>query len=93
MLDTSNRITIGGELMLRSNLKANQKIDIFFDHMEKKLLFLPSDEVNNTDMYFVASHGIDSKNRVIIPKTIRDIFPKASYLPVERNGKIYVLII
>ena len=66
MLDTNNRITIGAELMSRSNLKSNQKIDIFFDHLEKRLLFLPSDEVNNTDMYFVTSHGIDSKKARVI---------------------------
>ena len=93
MLDANNRITIGAELMLRANLKPNQEIDIFFDHLEKRLLFLPSDEVNATTMYFVKSHSIDSKSRVFVPKCIRDIFPKASYLPVERNGKIFVLII
>ena len=94
MLDSSGRIVIGKELLSRTHLSINQEIEIFFDNNKKKLLILPKNESRYDDnLYYIRTHNLDEHGRIHIPKCIRRIFPKATYLPTEKDGEICILII
>ena len=94
MLDSHGRVVLGKELLSRVDLETNHKVNMFFDDTQKRLILLSCDDVRSTKMlYFVATHNIDEKGRIFIPAQVRKAFPKATYLPVEKDGNIYILII
>ena len=94
MLESQGRLAIGKELFSRVDIKENQKVTIFFDNTQKALVLLPCDDVRSTStLYFVATHTIDAKGRIFIPAQVRDAFPGATYLPTEKDGIVYILIL
>ena len=94
MLDKVGRIAIGQELLSRANLRIKQEVGIYFDHIQKRMLLLPQGENPYEEtLYYVRTNTIDEKGRIYIPKSIRDAFKEVTYLPSEKNGDIYILII
>ena len=96
MAEKKVRVTIGSELLSRSEeLKVQENVNIFYDSI-KKAMFLRGKDTNQEfgkNIYFVVTHKMDEKGRIKIPFAIRTAFPEATYLPVEQNGRIYILII
>ena len=96
MADKQERVTIGTELLSKSEeLKIQEEVKMLYDST-KRAIFLQGKDINQElgkDIYFVATHKINEKGRIVIPAVIRNAFPEADYLPVEQNGKIYILII
>ncbi len=96
MADKKVRVSIGAELLSRSEeLKVQEDVNIFYDSTRKAIL-LRGKDINQElgeDIYFIATHKIDPKGRINVPSAIRTAFPEATYLPAEQNGKIYILII
>ena len=96
MADKKVRVSIGAELLSRSEeLKVQEDVNIFYDSTRKAIL-LRGKDVNQElgeDIYFIATHKIDSKGRINVPSAIRTAFLEATYLPAMQNDKIYVLII
>ena len=93
MLDSQGRIAIGKEILSRVNLKKKQEINIFLDYNERRLLILSAADPRRTALYFVTKHMIDEKGRIFVPSQIRNAFKDATYLPVERDGNVYILIL
>ena len=92
MLDEQNRLIIGKDLIEKSTLKLREKVNIYYEPEEKKLILKRCDE-EVSGKYFVATHPLEGKARIVIPSTIRNAFPDARYLPVEKDGEIFILII
>ena len=92
MLDSQGRIAIGKEILSRVNLKTKQEINFFLDYNERRLLILSAADPRRTDLYFVAKQTIDEKGRIFMPAQIRKAFKDATYLPVEKDGNMYILI-
>lgn len=96
MADTHKRVSIGIELLSKSEeIKVMEDVKIFYDSKRKAMLLGKKDVNENLgdDIYFLVIHKLDPKGRIVIPSTIRIAFPKATYLPVMQNGRIYILII
>ena len=94
MLDAQGRITIKKELLSKDEyMGADMQTNIFYDP-NHKIICLRSKYIESVEgLYWVAKHKIDKKGRIFIPMSIRDAFPGATYLPAEKNGRIYILII
>lgn len=95
MLDAQGRIAIGKNLLVRDKLiNANREAKIFYDSIHRKLILrnIYAEEYDE-EIYFIVNHKIDKKGRIFIPKSIRNAFPDATYLPVAKHGRIYILII
>ena len=92
MLDSENRLMIGIELVEKSNLDMGGKVFIYYEPEEKTLILKKYDQGNNYK-YFVGTQILQKKARLVIPSSIRNAFPEATYLPVEKYGEIYILII
>ena len=92
MLDEQNRLIIGKELIEKSTLKLREKIYVYYEPEEKKLILKRCEEKVD-GKYFVATQLLESKARMVIPSSIRNAFPDAKYLPVEKDGEIFILII
>jgi len=92
MLDAQNRLVIGKELIERANFKLREKLNIYYEPEEKRLLLKRLNE-DVGEKYFVSTQLLEVKTRVAIPLSIRNAFPNAKYLPVEKDGEIYILII
>lgn len=94
MLDSQGRVTIISDLLKRSKyIKKWETVNIYLN-MDKKILLLnPTIERIGDDTYFISTRRMDEKGRIFIPTSIRNCFPKSKYLPAERNGEIYILII
>ena len=95
MLEAQGRLVIGKELLSRVDIKEKQKVDIFFDIIQKALVLLSCDDTMRikSNLYFIATHTIGVKGRFYIPSQVREAFPGATYLPTEKDGTIYILII
>jgi len=92
MLDKENRLMLGKELVEKSMLELGEKVYIYYDPEEKKLILKRYKWTINAK-YFVATQLLEEKARMVIPAAIRNAFPEATYLPVEKDGEIYILII
>lgn len=94
MLESQGRLVIGKDLLSRVDIKENQKVDVFFDNTQKALVLLSCGDLRKkSTLYFIATHTISLKGRFCIPSQVRDAFPKATYLPTEKDGIIYILIL
>lgn len=92
MLDKQGRITIKEDLLANATyVKRNGKVDVYLEPDKKRLHLNPSRITDET--YFVGSCKMDEKGRIYMPSSIRSAFPNANFLPAERNGEIYILII
>lgn len=94
MLDAQGRIAISSELLKNSKyVKGGEKVKIFFKPDKKVLHLNPPMEELNDNTYFIATHKMDERGRIFIPSIIRKTFSNANFLPAEKNGEIYILII
>ena len=94
MLDAQGRITIGNDLLSKDEyIKTYGKAKIFYDDYQKRIVLRSIYAEMGGRYYFIAEHKIDKKGRICIPASIRNAFPGATYLPAEKNGRIYILII
>ena len=98
MLDAQGRIVIPAEQLGRVNQKIiGKKLKIYFDSNNHSLRFyiyeIDYGLEGYENMYYIASHTLNTKGRITIPKVIREAFPNAAYLPVEKKGEILILII
>lgn len=94
MLDKEGRIALGKEILSRQEeIHAKQEVLLFFDHYQNEILIEPKGKTCNNKLHFIRNAKIDSNGRIFVPKVIRKAFPNATYIPAERNGKIYILII
>lgn len=96
MADKKVRVSIGTELLSKSKeINVMENVKIFYDSKRKAMLLCGkgADEKVGDDIYFIATHRIDSKGRINVPSAIRTAFLEATYLPAVQNGKIYILII
>jgi len=91
MLDKENRISLGMELIKGGNLNVPQKVYIYYEPEHKRLALKKADCFSN--LYFVKDQIVDEKGRMVIPASVRNAFPEATYLPVIMWGEIYILII
>lgn len=93
MLDAQGRITINSDLLEKvESVKRGDKVKIFLEINKRRLIINPTRDIYE-EAYFIATHNIDEKGRIFLPASIRKTFPNAKYLPVERDGEIFVLII
>lgn len=98
MLDAQGRIVIPSEQLERvGESLIGKKIQIYFDS-ENRSLNLRMHDVDYgfkeyKNMYYIATHILNQKGRIFIPKVIREAFPNATYLPAEKDGEIFILII
>ena len=94
MLDAQGRITIGKKLLSNEEyIVLYGEANIFYEPIQK-IISLRSKYIKSVEgMYLVATHKVDKKGRIFIPMSIRNAFPGATYLPAEKNGRIYILII
>ena len=98
MLDNQGRMVIPTELLKKVELTTLPKdVSICFDTKKKSLVLmehpLEYGLCSCENVYYIATKYISEKGRINIPKTVRDAFENASYLPAEQDGKIYILII
>ena len=85
------RISLGMELIKGGNLNVPQKVYIYYEPEHKRLALKKADCFSN--LYFVKDQIVDEKGRMVIPASVRNAFPEATYLPVIMWGEIYILII
>lgn len=98
MLDEQGRIVIPSEQLGRVNQKIiGKKLKIYFDSKNRSLSLnlydLDYGLAGYENMYYIATHTINEEGRICIPKVIREVFQNANYLPVEKEGELYILII
>jgi len=91
MLDSGNRLSMGKDLTDEVKLKLPPKVYIYYEHENRRLVLKSEKCFEN--QYYVKEQIIDEKSRVVIPASVRNAFPNATYLPVTMNGEIYILII
>ena len=91
MLDKENRIMLGMELIREGRLSVPQRMYIYYEPEHKRLALKKADCFSN--LYFVKDQIVDEKGRMVIPASVRNAFPEATYLPVVLWGEIYILII
>ena len=91
MLNKENRIMLGKELLKGGNLDVPQRVYIYYEPEHKRLALKKADCFSN--LYFVKEQIIDEKGRIVIPASVRNAFPEATYLPVVMWSEIYILII
>jgi len=90
-LGKEKRISLGMELIKGGNLNVPQKVYIYYEPEHKRLALKKADCFSN--LYFVKDQIVDEKGRMVIPASVRNAFPEATYLPVIMWGEIYILII
>ena len=94
MLDNEGRIKIVKEIFDRQDkIFPQQEVLLFLDHHNNEIIIEPKGEIINNGLHFVRNASIDSKGRIIVQKQIRKVFQNANFMPAEKNGKIYILII
>lgn len=94
MLDSQGRLTLKKELLSKDEyVRADSETNIFYDPNNKRICLRSQYIESIEEMYWVAKQKIDKKGRIFIPASIRNAFPGATYLPAEKNGRIYILII
>jgi len=96
MLDAQGRIIIPSEQLEKvDGTMKERELSIYFDSKRKrlKLRLHPFDYGEENSIYYIATYTMDKKGRISIPKVIRKAFPDSTYLPAERDGEIYILII
>ena len=91
MLDKDNRLTLGMDLLIAGGLKLPQEMYIYYEPEQKRLALKKANCFSNS--YFVKRQTIDEKGRIVIPASVRNAFPEATYLPVVMWSEIYILII
>ena len=91
MLEKENRISLGMDLLKEVGLNVPQKMYIYYEPEHKRLALKKANCINN--LYFVKEQIIDEKGRIVIPASVRNAFPEATYLPVVQWCEIYILII
>lgn len=91
MLEKENRIALGVELLKEGGVNVPKKVYIYYEPEHKRLAIKNSNCFDN--LYFVKEQIIDDKGRIVIPASVRNAFPEATYLPVIMWSEIYILII
>lgn len=91
MSDNENRIMLGKELLREGRLNVPQKMSIYYEPEHRRLALKKANCFSN--LYFVKEQVVDEKGRIVIPASVRNAFPEATYLPVVMWGEIYILII
>lgn len=94
MLDQKGRLAIGKDILERQKeIHVSQEVLLFLDHYNNEIVIKPKGGTINNELHFIKNARVDPKGRIFVPKVIRGIFPNAKFLPAEKNGKIYILII
>lgn len=98
MLDAQGRIVIPSEQLEKVDGKMQEREVLVYFNSKKKGLTLKLHPFDYgveecEDIYYIATHTMNQKGRIYIPKVIREAFPNATYLPAEQDGEIYILII
>lgn len=70
-------------------------VSFYFNPKEKMIQIIPTNNPVDVDdgFYLIKELKIDEKGRIVIPSSLRKVFPDVSYLPALRDGKLYILII
>lgn len=94
MLDKEGRITLPKYILERQDeIHPKQEVLLFLDHNNREILIRSKENRFEKNLHFIRNAKIDEKGRVFVPKSILKIFSNANFLPTEKNGKIYILII
>ena len=94
MLDNQGRITLPKYILERQDeIHPKQEVLLFLDRNNNEILIRSKDNRIENNLHFIRNAKIDDKGRVFVPKAILKIFSTANFLPTEKNGKIYILII
>ena len=91
MADNNNRIALGKDLLKEAGIKVPQRVYFYYEPEQKRLVLKKANCFKN--MFFVKEQIIDEQGRIVIPASVRNAFPEATYLPVIMWGEIYILII
>lgn len=94
MLENEGRIKIVKEIFDRQDkIFPQQEVLLFLDHHNNEIIIEPKGQIINNGLHFIRNAKIDDKGRIIIPKQIRKVFQNSTFIPAEKDGKIYILII
>ena len=94
MIDKHGRITLTSELLRRQEkIYIGKKVNIYFDYYQNALILKPINEKVKGNYFFIKKVSIDSKNRIYLPESIKRVFDGNGFLPAEKDGDIYILII
>ena len=93
MIDKHGRVTITRELLKRQyKIRTGDKVNIYFDFYQNALILKPVVE-KVEGKFFIKSVSMDSKNRIFLPEAVKRSFDGCGFLPAEKDGDIYILII
>ena len=89
MLDKNGRELVPNDI--RKKVEFEKKEINFYLDFEGQRLFLS--DTTMSDVYYVGSSTMDEKGRVVVPLNVREAYSGSCFLPAEKDGQLYMLII